>query len=182
MRDGARVGNLPRMTLDDLLAKYDRRVPRYTSYPTAPHFMAMAEDAPYRAWLAQLESGTKLSLYLHVPFCASLCLFCGCNTTVARQDQPLRGYTQTLLQEIDLIADAIGQRLPVAHVHWGGGTPTVLPPDCMVAISDKLRSRSAPTFRWRARRHPHHGCPSRQPRGAGFRSGRAKSHRARTIV
>ena len=49
MRDGARVGNLPRMTLDDLLAKYDRRVPRYTSYPTAPHFMAMAEDAPYRA-------------------------------------------------------------------------------------------------------------------------------------
>ena len=143
MRDGARVGNLPRMTLDDLLAKYDRRVPRYTSYPTAPHFMAMAEDAPYRAWLAQLESGTKLSLYLHVPFCASLCLFCGCNTTVARQDQPLRGYTQTLLQEIDLIADAIGQRLPVAHVHWGGGTPTVLPPDCMVAISDKLRSRFA---------------------------------------
>ncbi len=129
------------MNTDDLIAKYDQRVPRYTSYPTAPHFRSLPDDAMYRAWLGALDADGALSLYLHVPFCASLCLFCGCNTTVARHDEPLRSYTQTLLEEIDLVAEAIGRRLTVKHVHWGGGTPTVLPPDAMLAISERLRQR-----------------------------------------
>lgn len=127
------------MNIEALIAKYDQRVPRYTSYPTAPHFQPMDSDATCRAWLADLDS--ELSLYLHVPFCASLCLFCGCNMTVARQDAPMLAYAENLMTEIDLVADAIGRRLKVRHVHWGGGTPTALPAAAMLAISDKLRAR-----------------------------------------
>jgi oxygen-independent coproporphyrinogen-3 oxidase len=127
------------MNIEALITKYDQRVPRYTSYPTAPHFRPMADDTTYRAWLADLD--TPLSLYLHVPFCASLCLFCGCNMSVARHDAPMLAYAANLIAEIDLVADAIGRRLPVRHVHWGGGTPTALPAAAMVAIANKLRAR-----------------------------------------
>ncbi len=127
------------MNISSLIAKYDQRVPRYTSYPTAPHFRPMDGDAVYRGWLADLDG--DLSLYIHVPFCASLCLFCGCNMTVARHDAPMLAYAENLMAEIDLVADAIGRRLKVKHVHWGGGTPTALPAAAMLAISDKLRAR-----------------------------------------
>ncbi len=127
------------MNIEALIAKYDQRVPRYTSYPTAPHFRPVDSDATYRAWLAGIDS--ELSLYLHVPFCASLCLFCGCNMTVARHDAPLLAYAENLMAEIDLVADAIGRRLKVRHIHWGGGTPTALPAAAMVAVSDRLRAR-----------------------------------------
>ncbi len=130
-----------RMNVEALLAKYDQRVPRYTSYPTAPHFTPMPDDTAYRDWLGALDPHSPLSLYLHVPFCAALCRFCGCHTTVARHEPPLAAYTQTLLAEIDLVAAAIGQRLTVRHVRWGGGTPTVLPPAMMLAIAERLRRR-----------------------------------------
>ncbi len=68
-----------------LIAKYDRRVPRYTSYPTAPHFSPAVTAADYSAWLGTLEDDAALSLYLHVPFCAALCLFCGCHTSVVHR-------------------------------------------------------------------------------------------------
>jgi oxygen-independent coproporphyrinogen-3 oxidase len=70
------------MNLSRLIAKYDRAVPRYTSYPTAPHFSAAVGPAEYIRWLGALPSDVALSLYLHVPFCASLCRFCACHTTV----------------------------------------------------------------------------------------------------
>lgn len=124
-----------------LIAKYDRPVPRYTSYPTAPHFSAEVTPAVYARWLAALPDDAAVSLYLHVPFCASLCLFCACHTTVARQEAPLLAYTEGLLAEIDLIADLIGRKQPVAHVHWGGGTPTALPARSMRAIMQRLRER-----------------------------------------
>ena len=123
------------------LTKYDRLVPRYTSYPTAPHFSTATGSADYAAWLAGLADETPLSLYLHVPFCAALCLFCACHTTVVKKPEPLFAYAETLLTEIDLVADAIGRRLPVRHIHWGGGTPTALPPSAMRAIMDQLRLR-----------------------------------------
>jgi oxygen-independent coproporphyrinogen III oxidase len=129
------------MNLTELIAKYDRRVPRYTSYPTAPHFSTAVDGAAYAAWLAALPDDAALSLYLHVPFCASLCLFCACHTTVARRPEPLAAYAATLLAEIDLLADTIGRRLAVRHVHWGGGTPTALPPDAMLAVMQRLRVR-----------------------------------------
>lgn len=129
------------MNVADLIAKYDQRVPRYTSYPTAPHFTAAVGTDTYAEWLRALPSGTPLSLYLHVPFCAQLCLFCGCHTTAVHRAEPLVAYTRTLLAEIDLLADSIGRRLPVRHIHWGGGTPHALPADCMTAITARLRDR-----------------------------------------
>ncbi len=126
-----------------LIAKYDRPVPRYTSYPTAPHFSAEVTPAVYAGWLRALPDDAALSLYLHVPFCASLCLFCACHTTVARQEGPLLAYADGLLAEIDLIAGLIGRQQPVAHVHWGGGTPTALPARAMRSIMQRLRDRFA---------------------------------------
>lgn len=131
------------MTLDALIAKYDRRIPRYTSYPTAPHFTVAVDGAAYRDWLRALPEDGALSLYLHVPFCASLCLFCACHTTVVRQPEPLLAYAATLEREIDLLADAIGRDLPVRHVHWGGGTPTILPPAAIAGVMRRLRARFA---------------------------------------
>ena len=125
----------------ELLERYDRRVPRYTSYPTAPHFSAAVGPAQYAAWLQALPQDAALSLYLHVPFCASLCLFCACHTTVTRALTPRMAYGTTLLAEIDLLAAAIGTGRRVRHVHWGGGTPTALPPAQMRAVMQRLRAR-----------------------------------------
>ncbi len=116
------------------LEKYDRLVPRYTSYPTAPHFSDWVTPDDYAAWLAAMPADAPLSLYLHVPFCASLCLFCACHTTVVTQAAPLLSYAETLQREIALVARRIGRRQCVRHIHWGGGTPTSLPPDAMLAI------------------------------------------------
>ena len=129
------------MDIEDLIARYDRRVPRYTSYPTAPHFSPAVDGGTYAEWLASLPGDTVLSLYVHVPFCASLCLFCGCHTTVVRRPEPLAAYARDLLDEVELVAAAIGRRLPVRHIHWGGGTPTALPADCMQAIDEHIRER-----------------------------------------
>jgi oxygen-independent coproporphyrinogen-3 oxidase len=123
------------------LEKYDRLVPRYTSYPTAPHFSDRVTSDDYAAWLGAMPVDEPLSLYIHVPFCASLCLFCACHTTVVTQTAPLLAYAETLQQEIDLVAGSIGRRQRVTHIHWGGGTPTRLPPSAMQAIMTALRRR-----------------------------------------
>ncbi|HUN43407.1 MAG TPA: oxygen-independent coproporphyrinogen III oxidase [Acetobacteraceae bacterium] len=128
------------MNIADLIVKYDRRVPRYTSYPTAPHFSPTIAGGHYAGWLAALSHETPLSLYLHVPFCASLCLFCACHTTVVHHPEPLISYGATLQIEITNVAGAIGRRLPVRHIHWGGGTPTALPPAVMRNIMTSLRT------------------------------------------
>jgi oxygen-independent coproporphyrinogen-3 oxidase len=134
------------MDITDLLAKYDRRVPRYTSYPTAPHFSAAIQAADYAAWLAALPDETPLSLYLHVPFCDSLCYFCACHTSVVHRREPLESYAATLLAEIGLVAGAIGRRLPVRHIHWGGGTPSALPAPLMRQVMQAIRARFAVTL------------------------------------
>ena len=131
------------MDPETLLAIYDRRVPRYTSYPTAPQFSAAVDAACYRDWLGGLADGTPISVYLHVPFCAELCWFCGCHTTVARRPAPLASYARALLDEVDLLAEAIGRPLPVRHIHWGGGTPTALGSAWMSAVTTRLRTRFA---------------------------------------
>ncbi len=126
-----------------LVARYDGRVPRYTSYPTAPHFTPAVGADVYARWLAELPAETPLSLYLHVPFCDRLCLYCGCNTSVVRLESSHRAYAGLLMREIDRVAGLIGRRSAVSHVHWGGGTPTSLPGDCLVAIMDRLKERFA---------------------------------------
>lgn len=128
------------MDTTERLRKYDRLVPRYTSYPTAPHFSDAVTPAIYADWLRALPADAPLSLYLHVPFCASLCLFCACHTTVVNQRPTLEAYAETLLTEIDLLARTIGRRQTVKHIHWGGGTPTSLPPAAMRDIMTRLRA------------------------------------------
>jgi oxygen-independent coproporphyrinogen III oxidase len=129
------------MNIPDLIAKYEVRVPRYTSYPTAPHFSPLITGAYYAGWLAALPGDTTLSLYLHVPFCAQLCLFCACHTTVVHHQEPLISYGATLRTEIAQVAASIGRRLPVRHIHWGGGTPTALPPTVMQAVMASVRTQ-----------------------------------------
>lgn len=125
----------------DLIARYDGRVPRYTSYPTAPHFHAGIGADVYAQWLAELPRDAEISLYIHVPFCDRLCLYCGCNTSVVRQERPKRAYAVQLIRELDMVADKLGRRAVVAQVHWGGGTPTALPGDCLTGIMDHIRAR-----------------------------------------
>ena len=72
----------------DLLKYLDRRIPRYTSYPTAVQFNSAVEARTYECWLAALPAQAPVSIYIHVPFCAELCLYCGCHTTVARRYAP----------------------------------------------------------------------------------------------
>ncbi|HEY1145132.1 MAG TPA: oxygen-independent coproporphyrinogen III oxidase [Allosphingosinicella sp.] len=127
----------------EILTRYaDRPLPRYTSYPTAPHFGAVNADV-YRGWLGTLPAGAETSLYLHVPFCRSMCWYCGCHTTITARDEPIARYLAALHEEIRLVADAIPGRLSARHVHFGGGTPTLMKPDQFVALMDALRDRFA---------------------------------------
>lgn len=126
----------------ELLARYDgARVPRYTSYPTAPHFGPAVGPEQLRAWLGRLSAGTAASIYLHVPFCESMCWYCGCHTKVVARYQPVAEYLEQLRREIDLVADAIPGRLKVGHLHWGGGTPNMVAPADFSAVMDAIRAR-----------------------------------------
>ncbi|WP_201861921.1 oxygen-independent coproporphyrinogen III oxidase [Microvirga soli] len=122
----------------ELIARYDQRVPRYTSYPTAPHFKPDVTAETYASWLAELAPDKPVSLYLHVPFCAELCLYCGCNTVVTRGYKAVASYVECLEREIELVASRLPGRLDASHIHWGGGTPTILSPEDLRQVSNRL--------------------------------------------
>ncbi len=111
---------------DRLEVRYDERLPRYTSYPTAPLFSPAIAAPAYEQWLAALPAGTKTSLYLHVPFCRSMCWYCGCHTTITRRDEPISDYVGFLRREIGLVAGELSAPPAVHHIHFGGGTPTIV--------------------------------------------------------
>jgi oxygen-independent coproporphyrinogen-3 oxidase len=119
-----------------------RAVPRYTSYPTAPHFETSIGPQTAVDWLGRLDGGDPVSLYLHVPYCRAICHYCGCHTKAALRDEPVIDYAEGLVAEIALVAAAIGRdrRLPVAHVHWGGGTPSLLPAASLRAVVAALHA------------------------------------------
>ena len=121
--------------------KYDLRVPRYTSYPTAPHFGPEIDGARYRAWLAELNSSAPLSLYVHIPFCDEMCWFCGCYTKIVNRYEPIRSYLSSLHGEIALIAEALPACFTARHLHFGGGSPTMLAPEDWLALVAELRRR-----------------------------------------
>jgi oxygen-independent coproporphyrinogen-3 oxidase len=121
LRDPKRSND--RMTLKACILA-EQSVPRYTSYPTAPHFKPLGSST-YAQWLKELGPQATLSLYLHVPFCAKLCLYCGCNTKVVQRREPIEAYADLLAREIDLVAAATPARR-VTSIHWGGGTPSML--------------------------------------------------------
>jgi oxygen-independent coproporphyrinogen III oxidase len=116
----------------------ERAVPRYTSYPTAPHFSDAVGPQAYAAWLAALPDKATLSLYLHVPYCSELCLYCGCTTKAVRRPAPVTAYAGFLENEIELLGAVIGGRR-VVHLHWGGGTPSILGVDAIIDIVERLR-------------------------------------------
>lgn len=115
----------------------ERNVPRYTSYPTAPHFTADVGPSVYASWLAAVPADATLSLYLHVPYCTEICRYCGCHTKATRRAEPLDAYADALLGEIDLVAAAMTSR-SVVHLHWGGGTPSILGPERLARIVQKI--------------------------------------------
>ncbi|AWN39565.1 oxygen-independent coproporphyrinogen III oxidase [Methylobacterium durans] len=127
---------------DELRARYgDERLPRYTSYPASPHFSGDVTSAVYASWLSALPQRADASLYLHVPFCRSMCWYCGCHTTITQHDAPIDAYLTALRREIDLVATRLVHPLQVRHVHFGGGTPTIMAPDAFGDLVALLRSR-----------------------------------------
>ncbi|PTM94197.1 oxygen-independent coproporphyrinogen III oxidase [Mycoplana dimorpha] len=127
-----------------IVAKYgDARLPRYTSYPTAPRFSPAVDADVYGDWLAAAAPEKPASLYLHIPFCRAMCWYCGCHTTITRRDQPILDYLDTLRQEIRLVAARTTAPLTIDHVHFGGGTPTIMQPEQFLALVGLLRERFA---------------------------------------
>lgn len=122
------------------LALAERAVPRYTSYPTALQFKPDVGLDRYAEWLGALSSAATLSLYLHVPFCAAMCTYCGCHTKIVRRREPIERYLVRLLAEIDLVAGLTPAR-NVQRLHWGGGTPTMLGGKSMVEVAERIARR-----------------------------------------
>jgi oxygen-independent coproporphyrinogen-3 oxidase len=123
----------------DLLSRYDGRAPRYTSYPTAVQFSPAVGPGTYGAWLEQLPADAPVSIYIHVPFCARLCWYCGCNTRVVNHRETISDYVGLLLREIELVVERLPAGLPVSHVHFGGGTPNMLSVDDLARVFGALR-------------------------------------------
>ncbi len=124
----------------DLAACYGQeRLPRYTSYPTAPHFSARIGPETYAEWLKAIPRSASASLYLHVPFCRSMCWYCGCHTTIARRDEPISTYAAALRCELDLVSRRIERRIKVNHIHFGGGTPTIMAPELFADLIGAIR-------------------------------------------
>ena len=101
-------------------------MPRYTSYPTAPHFHAGINGKVVDAWLQGLDPAKPISLYIHVPFCAKLCWYCGCNAEIVKSDAPVADYLDLLLSEMARTAALLPGRMKVSHLHFGGGSPNML--------------------------------------------------------
>jgi len=129
------------MTPDTKFRIANLSVPRYTSYPTAPHFSADVTADMVAGWLGTMPADEAVSLYLHVPYCREICLYCGCHTKATRQESPLIDYANGLIAEIGLIAAAIGRRQPVSHIHWGGGTPSLLPRTTFLDVFNAVRTQ-----------------------------------------
>ena len=132
-----------------LLARHEGPVPRYTSYPTAPHFEAGRGSGVLGQIVSALDPGEPVSLYLHIPFCDRLCWFCGCNTKHTLKYEPVQAYVGSLLAEIAMMARVLGTRSggrqKVARIHLGGGSPSMLSAADMGRLGDALRSQFALT-------------------------------------
>ncbi|PYU23017.1 MAG: oxygen-independent coproporphyrinogen III oxidase, partial [Acidobacteria bacterium] len=114
---------------EEFLAKYNRPGPRYTSYPTAPVWNDAFGPADLERVHEEAERvSTPVSLYMHIPFCESLCLFCACNVVIQKNKSVAPPYLDVLKQEMKRISRSVSKSRPVVQFHWGGGTPTYLTP------------------------------------------------------
>jgi len=126
----------------DLIQKYNVSGPRYTSYPPAPVFSRDFGPADYRDAISRTENNPAreaVSLYFHIPFCDTLCYFCGCTTVVTRNRKHFEEYIGHLAKEISLLAPLLHTKRRVAQMHWGGGTPTYLSPSQIQELSKRIR-------------------------------------------
>lgn len=126
----------------DIIKKYDKPGPRYTSYPTAPHFTEEFKPVDYLNEVIRTNTLNKkppLSLYFHLPFCDTLCYFCGCNMIITRNRDRIKEYIKYVKSEIDLVRQYIDPDRPVVQLHWGGGTPTHLNPDEILELGRYIK-------------------------------------------
>ena len=123
----------------EVVKRYSSPVPRYTSYPTAPHFSDAIGPEQYAAWLAALPERAEISLYLHIPFCSSLCWYCGCSTKAVRRYEPVSRYLAALGSEMANVAARLPRTHIASHVHWGGGSPNILNAGDIVALAEATR-------------------------------------------
>ena len=152
----------------DLIVRYGGRGPRYTSYPTALQFTDRLSEADYRAKAKESNaSDVPLSLYIHIPFCHSLCYYCGCNKLVTRNEQRVARYMEMLYKEIEMQAALFDKTRKVEQLHFGGGTPTYLDKDQLGKLMDHLRASTACS---RARRSRRSWAPRARPASARFHS------------
>jgi len=130
---------MPEPSLKNTILSLDRAAPRYTSYPPATQFRdSVTADDQVRA-LQQMPDGSEISLYLHIPFCAKLCYYCGCFTTVTRKAERIEAYLEALKQEAQLVRRLLPQHLSVTHLHFGGGSPTMLTAPQFEGLCRRLR-------------------------------------------
>ncbi|MCB0301023.1 MAG: coproporphyrinogen dehydrogenase, partial [Calditrichaeota bacterium] len=124
----------------DLLKKYNQPGPRYTSYPTAPHFNTDIGAEKFGHWLDALDQHATLSLYAHIPFCDTLCWFCGCHTRHTLQYKPIAAYLEVLKMEIAAIGARVNPAAQVHNLHFGGGSPTILTPEDLKSVVEAFRA------------------------------------------
>jgi oxygen-independent coproporphyrinogen III oxidase len=111
----------------ELIKKYDRPGPRYTSYPTAPEWSEAFGPEQYRQHLERADAeGGPVSIYVHLPFCREMCRFCGCNVVATHDRSRADAYLDALAKEVALVAARLPRRRTASQLHWGGGTPTFL--------------------------------------------------------
>jgi len=120
------------------LGLFDAKVPRYTSYPTAPQFNTSVGPEEFTSWISAIAPGGEVSLYVHVPFCRRLCWFCACRTQGTQNDAPVLAYLQTLLAELKLLKAKLPEGVRLSRLHWGGGTPTLLTPPMMSELAGAI--------------------------------------------
>ncbi len=128
----------------DLIAKYNTKGPRYTSYPTAPEWRESFGDEEALAVFAENDRERRdvpLSLYVHVPFCVKLCYYCGCNKIITQNTEIVDRYVAALDREVARVAGQLSGDRRVVQIHWGGGTPTHLSPDQIRRVYGSLSSR-----------------------------------------
>ncbi len=124
----------------ELIQRYSAPVPRYTSYPTANHFTQSISPVDYGGWLSQLDAGSSVSLYLHIPYCEKLCWYCGCSTKPVRRYEKVSAYVTLLEQELRTVAAGITPDHEVKSLQWGGGSPDILQPGDIVRLATSLRA------------------------------------------
>lgn len=124
---------------------FDARVARYTSYPTAAVFTAPVGAEYQQAALAALDPAEPVSVYIHIPFCERLCWFCACHTQGTQTLGPVESYIETLEAELEMLRGTLPDGLRMGRLHWGGGTPTILPPPLIHRLAKAIRSVFPPT-------------------------------------